>query len=164
MSNFLDPSTAFGSVILNILAGVGLVAVLAAIGWLAGPVRWLIAGRSLRQILLNGRSFIFVFNPTNGQAKILTFLPHGEIGEGKNSNEHSWRIHHGALEILAFDGLVYSRFVHDKKLGKLVHTNDPDTRSIHGQFIHPQFTPWSVASELISSSDNDSVAKRPPHE
>jgi hypothetical protein len=133
------------------------------IGWLSGPLRWFIAGRNLRQILLNGRSFIFVFNPINNQAKFITFLPNGEIGEGKNSNEHSWRIRHGALEILAFDGLVYSRFVHDRKLGKLVHTNDPDTRSTHGQYIHPQFTPWAVASEQITSSDA-SVAQRPPHE
>jgi hypothetical protein len=160
MANLLDPSTPIGSVVLNILAGIFLAAILASIGWFAGPVRWWIAGRVLKQILLNGRHFIFVFNPTNGQAKVMTFLPNGDIGEGQNSNEYSWRIHRGALEIFAFDGNIYSRFIHDKKTGKLVHTNDPDTRSIHGQYIHPHFTPWTSTIAEQSASPNEEAASR----
>lgn len=145
----LNPATPVGSIVINILGGVGVAVVLAIIAWLTGPLRWWIVGRNLKQILLNGRSFNFVFNPTHGQAKTMTFLPSGEIGEGRNSNEYLWRIRHGKLEILAFDGKIYSRFVQDKKTGKLVHTNDPDTRSIHGQYIQPHFTPWQSGAEQV---------------
>ena len=147
MTSPLDPSTPIGSVILNILASVGFVAIVAVVGWVTGPIKWWIAERALRQILLSGRRFIFVFNPTNNQTKVVTFLPNGDIGEGRNSNEHSWRIRRGKLEILAFDGKLYSRFVQDKKTGRIVHTNDADTRSIHGQFILPHFIPWENASK-----------------
>jgi hypothetical protein len=162
MPTILDPSTALGSVLLNIVAGLGVVGVLALIAWLTGPLRWWIAGRALQKILLSGRSFIFVFNPTHGQAKVLTFLPNGEIGEGRNSNEHTWRIHHGTLEIFAFDGLIYSRFVHDKKLGKLLHTNDPDTRSIHGQYIQPHFKPWPNSAANAPLLDGATSLRPPP--
>lgn len=73
----------------------------------------------------------------------MTFLPNGEVGEGKNSNEYTWRIRRGKLELLAFDGKVYSRFVQNKKNGMLEHTNDADTRSNHGQYLLPQLTPLS---------------------
>jgi len=154
MNNLVDPSTPTGAVILSIVSGVLLVGVLSAIAWLAGPLRWWVKGKALRQIMLNGRSFVFVFNPTHGQAKALSFLPNGEIGEGRNSNEYAWRIHHGALDIFAYDGLIYSRFVQDKKLGRLVHTNDPDTRSIHGQYMQPHFKPWSDATKQKAAADS----------
>jgi len=153
MSNLIDPSTASGTVILSIISGVVLVGVLSAIAWLAGPLRWWTRGKALRQILLNGRSFVFVFNPTHGQTKALTFLPNGDIGEGRNSNEHTWRIRRGALEIFAHDGLIYSRFVQDKKVGNLIHTNDPDTRSIHGQYMQPHYKPWQIAAEQSTPAD-----------
>jgi hypothetical protein len=90
---------------------------------------------------------------THGQAKVVTFLSGGEIGEGRNSNEDTWRIRRGALEVLAKDGKIYSRFVHDKKSGKLAHTNDPDTRSIHGQYMIPHFTPWPSIAEQAAPAD-----------
>ena len=142
MTNIIDPSSPVGSVISNILASIGFVTIVAIVGWITGPIRWWYAGRSLKQLLLSGRSFLFVFNPTSGQAKVMTFLPNGEIGEGRNSNEHSWRIRHGKLEIYAFDKAIYSRFTHDKKTGRISHTNDSDTRSIHGQYILPHYMPW----------------------
>lgn len=161
MSDFLDPSKAVGTVFLSVVAGVALVAVLAGRAWIVSPLKWWFAGRALKRILLSGRSFSFVFNPATGQAKLLTFLANGEIGEGQNTNEHSWRIHHGTLEIFAFDGLIYSRFVRDKKLGKLVHTNDPDTRSIHGQYMQPNFKPWpDAAAEQRVVPDAQKAARR----
>lgn len=153
MFDFFNPTNAVGSIVVNILGGVGAVTVLALFAWLRGPLRWFLLGRCLRKILLSGRSFVFVFNPTHGQTKVITFLVNGEIGEGRNSNEHTWRIRHGALEILAHDGKMYSRFTQDRNSGKLIHTNDPDTRSTHGQFMVPHFTPWQRAAEPVVPAD-----------
>lgn len=157
MSSFLDPAQPLGTVVLNVLASIGFVTLAVLAGWITGPFRWLVAGRALKQILLTGRSFVFVFNPSNGQSKEVTFLPNGEIGSGRNSNEFSWRIRRGKLEILAFDGKIYSRFVQDKTSGRIVHTNDADTRSIHGQFFIPRSTPWS---KTIAEQDA-STERRP---
>ncbi|MFN2263203.1 MAG: hypothetical protein ACK2UM_02985, partial [Anaerolineales bacterium] len=44
----------------------------------------------------------------------------------------------GALEIFSRDGTLYSRFIRDKKTGLIIHTNDPDTPSTHGQFMYPE--------------------------
>lgn len=88
----------------------------------------------LRELLLGGK-FKFVFNPASGGSKQLTFLPNGDIGDGRNSNEHKWRIVDGCLEILSGDGAVYSRFVLLDDNVSLHHTNDPDTRSLRGQYI-----------------------------
>ncbi|HZW24702.1 MAG TPA: hypothetical protein VFF26_04385 [Gallionella sp.] len=159
MTELFNPTTAIGSIAINIIGGVGAVLLLATLAWLVGPLRWWIKGRALRQLLLNDRRFVFVFNPTHGQAKIVTFLANGEIGEGKNSNENTWRIKRGALEVLARDGKIYSRFVHDKTTGKLAHTNDPDTRSIHGQYMLPHYTPWpSIAEQTASVEASNSGA------
>jgi len=135
----IDPTTATGTVILNILAGVGLIAIIALLSWLLGPLKWPIESRRIRKIILRGRGFCFVFNPEANKSKFVSFLPNGEIGEGRNNNENSWHIKRGRLEILAVDGKIYSRFRHDPVTGRLVHTNDIDTRSIHGQFFVPQW-------------------------
>jgi hypothetical protein len=133
----VDPGTALGSITGQIVATILAAAVLGMIAWLAGPLRWWVSARQLRTLLLGGRRFNFVFNPMTGQNKVLTFLENGDIGEGRNSNESTWRIKRGALEILASDGLVYSRFRHDASSGQLRHTNEAELRSIHGQYIHP---------------------------
>lgn len=153
IADFFNPATATGSIAINIAGGVGAVLLLGMLAWLGGPLKWWSKGRALRQLLLNGRRFVFVFSPTHGQAKVVTFLSSGEIGEGKNSNENTWRIRRGVLEILAQDGEIYSRFTHDKKNGKLAHTNDPDTRSIHGQYMIPHFTPWPSIAEQAAPAD-----------
>jgi len=152
ITELFNPATATGSIVNNIVGGVGVVVTLGVLAWLGGPLRWLVKGRALN-LLLKGRRFVFVFNPTHGQAKLVTFLSGGEIGEGRNSNEDTWRIRRGALEVLAKDGKIYSRFVHDKKSGKLAHTNDPDTRSIHGQYMIPHFTPWPSIAEQAAPAD-----------
>ncbi|MCP3396226.1 hypothetical protein [Bradyrhizobium sp. CCGB20] len=74
------------------------------------------------------------FNPTTGRSKLVTFLPNGEVGEGRNDNEHTWRVLNGRLEFVARDGHVYSRFFLLPD-GTFHHTNDKDTRSIIGQFM-----------------------------
>lgn len=153
IADFFNPATAVGAITVNIASAIGAALLLGVFAWLAGPLRWWYKRRALRQLLLNDRRFVFVFNPTHGQAKIVTFLPNGDIGEGRNSNENAWRIQRGALEVLAQDNKVYSRFVHDKTTGRLAHTNDPDTRSIHGQYMIPHFTPWPSIAEHTAPAD-----------
>jgi len=135
----VDPNTAIGTVVLNILAGIGVVAILAVFSWTLGPLKWPFQSCRIRRIVLRDRGFLFVFNPEGDQKKIVTFLADGRIGEGHNNNENIWRIKKGKLEIFAVDGKIYSRFKHDRDTGRLVHTNDSDTRSVHGQFFVPQW-------------------------
>lgn len=88
----------------------------------------------IRKIILNN-SFKFVFNPMNGQCKTLTFRADGSIGAGQNQNESRWRIVNGRLEILNSDSDVYSRFILLNDGKSFHHTNDPDTKSIKGQYM-----------------------------
>jgi hypothetical protein len=88
----------------------------------------------LRNLLLSG-TFKFVFNPSTGASKELTFLPNFDVGKGRNHNENRWRIVDGRLEILNSGGTVYSRFVLLDDNISLHHTNDPELPSIKGQYI-----------------------------
>ena len=160
MDAFLDPTTAEGLILLQVLATIGATAVIALIvrilWWLTLPIRRWFNGRALKRILLTGRSFNFVFDPATGQSKIITFLPDGDVGEGRNSNEDTWHIRRGALEIFSRDGNLYSRFIRDKKTGLIIHTNDSETPSTHGQFMYPNFTPWPTdADTQITSADKE---------
>ncbi len=149
----MDPSTPLGSIISGVLATVIAAGVLAVLAWFAGPLRWFVQNRGLRQLISNGRRFHFTFNPTSGQSKTLTFLPSGEIGEGRNQNEHTWKIRRGLLEIFASDGAIYSRFRHDKESGQLRHTNDADLRSIHGQYLEPSLVRAPRQAEQAVAAD-----------
>jgi hypothetical protein len=138
----LDPTQPAGVVVLSILATVGASAILAATGWLLGPLKWWFQRRRLLKIILRDRRFRFVYNPGEGKNKAVTFLLDGRIGEGQNGNENRWRIRRGRLEILALDGRLYSRFAYNPETGRLAHTNDPDCRSILGQYFEPLFEKW----------------------
>lgn len=86
---------------------------------------------------ITGTRYKLVFNPHTGNSKTITFLPNGSIGEGRNHQEHSWKIKNGLLEILDARGELYSRFLllHDKK--SFHHTNEPKLQSIRGQYMVP---------------------------
>lgn len=101
------------------------------------PMAGHLAGHRMKRIIRSGGSLTLTFNPKTGASKVIRFLPDGSIGGG-NHNEARWRISRGALEILASDGLVFSRFRHDKRSGLLVHTNDPDCRSLPGQYLQSE--------------------------
>ena len=149
----MDPSTPVGAVISGVLAAVIAAGVLAALAWFTGPLKWLVQNRNLRQLVSNGRRFLFTFNPGTGQSKYVTFMPNGDIGEGMNQNEHTWRIRRGLLEIFAADGAIYSRFTHDRESGYLKHTNDADLRSIHGQHLQPSFVRVAKGTEQAVAAD-----------
>lgn len=132
-----DPTTATGTVILNIIAGIGLTAIVAVLSWIIGPLKWLIQTKRLRKIIGGECRFRFVYNPDANKSKIVTFLPDGQIGEGRNENENKWRIKRGKLEILAVDGKWFNRFKHDPETGRIVSTNELSMRSINGQYFIP---------------------------
>jgi hypothetical protein len=135
----MTSSTIFQDVISGAAATIAATAILALFAWLAGPLRWWFENRAMRRLVGGNRRFHFTFNPETRAGKDLTFQPDGSIGEGRNNQEHSWRIRRGRVEIFAADGKVYSRFRHDRGSGLLRHTNDPDLRSIHGQYLQPKF-------------------------
>lgn len=91
---------------------------------------------NLEGILIN-ESFRLFYNPQKGKeaSKILKFESGGRISEGNNSNEDSWRLQNGILEILQTDRRVHSRFAYLPESKIFVSTNDADTRSSLGQYI-----------------------------
>jgi hypothetical protein len=91
---------------------------------------------------LVGSEWRLIFNPTSSKSKKIIFHEDGNVGEGQNNNEHTWRIRQGMLEILCNDRQVFSRFRYDPDKGSFFHTNDDDTLSIRSQRIEP----WSEQS------------------
>jgi hypothetical protein len=116
---------------------------LASLGSLVIGLWWLFQyqrpGKSVsddwKEVLLTGK-WILVFNPPN-RMKPISFLPNGLVGLGQNNNEHAWRINAGKLELVQNDGRVHSRFHFYPRNSSFLHTNDPDTLSIKGQYIVP---------------------------
>jgi hypothetical protein len=150
MASWLDPNSPVGSILVQVLTVILLASGTAVCGWLFGPVRWWRDSRRIQRILLSGRYFRFVYRPGEGKSKIVTFQPNGQIGEGRNSNEHTWRIRRGRLEIFAQDGGIYSRFRFDPFSGNLVHMNDQDSEhSVFGQYFEPQYKPWAQETRKI---------------
>jgi predicted nucleotide-binding protein len=90
---------------------------------------------SMSELLTSGVFRLF-YNPPSYSKKVV-FASNGQIIEGNNQNEHSWRIVKGKLELVQLDGTVHSRFYYDAVDGTFKHTNEPDTLSIRNQFIVP---------------------------
>ena len=91
---------------------------------------------------MSNHKWELVFNPRaydlkDGKAggKIMTFHPSGEIKEGQNMTENSWRLSSGFLELINNADKVFSRFEYRPEEEKFVHTNDDDTLSIRDQYM-----------------------------
>lgn len=135
----MDKITITQDVISGTVSTVLAALLLAGVAWLGGPFRWRIQGRAIQKLIAEKRMLKFIFNPETKAAKNITFLADGTIGEGKNHNENTWRIYRGNLEIYGSDSKIYSRFRYDRASGQLKHTNDPELRSISGQYIVKNF-------------------------
>lgn len=131
------PDIPISDIVIAVLKQAVGAASIAALAWFSGPLKWMVQNRRLKRLLTPERKFLFVFNTSAEQAKVVTFLSGGLIGEGQNENEHTWRIKRGKLEILAADGRLYSRFTHHQESGQLKHTNDTDCRSLPNQYFEP---------------------------
>lgn len=108
---------------------------------------------------LVSQKYIFVYNPSNGRNKIVEFLASGDIGEGRNSNEWMWRIRNSKLEFLNKQNEVYSRFRWNRETGSFHHTNEPDTKSLRGQFLVPAGSAEAVKLQNLQSL----TGKDPPY-
>lgn len=98
-----------------------------------------VSDSELKELLETGRFRLF-HNPSVGpeRAKTITFAPDGNVLEGRNKNEHRWRVSNSRLELLQADGKVHSRFYFMPESRIFLHTGDSDTRSARGQYIIPE--------------------------
>ena len=123
------------------------------------PVRTFRENRRLRRLLLD-RCYRMTFNPASGKRKPIGFAGDGQITDGQNENEHSWRVRGRKLEIFGNGGHIYSRFRYDAESDSFVNSNDPDTSSIRDQYIKPV---WERAgAEQAASQDGESAGAPPP--
>jgi hypothetical protein len=85
---------------------------------------------SLRELLI-GREWYLYFGPGSWAGKkLITFLPDGYIGKGRNDNEYMWAIEGATgdlLTIYRFQGQVQNVFYYSDKYGKFEYM--PDSRS-----------------------------------
>lgn len=79
------------------------------------------------QAFLFSKTFRLYYKPGLGGSKKMVFAPHGEIIQGANDKEHTWRIRDGKLEFLHEDGHVFSRFTYDRKTQIFNNSCDSDT-------------------------------------
>lgn len=91
---------------------------------------------------LTNQDWILIYNPkTKNARKIINFSSSGEIHEGHNDNEHSWRIEDGSLVICREDGSIQNVFEYDERATAFKSTNDPNSdairRGIKDQVIIP---------------------------
>lgn len=76
------------------------------------------------------------FNPGDpNKRKHITFLPTGQIGEGRNQNEATWTLDGRVLTILRADGSLQNKFVHVPDVQGFVCVNDPNALGIRDQTI-----------------------------
>ena len=71
------------------------------------------------------------------RAKIVRFWPDGEIADGKNNNEHSWRIEKGKLELLNSNGEIHSRFRFDPASKHFFIERSPEIKCPYEQHLEP---------------------------
>ncbi len=95
--------------------------------------------KKLIEFLVMG-AFRLYHNPAAGmeRSKIIRFDRSGRISRGRNSNEHSWRVENGRLELVQADGEVHSRFHYIPESKIFLLTGDSDLKSAPGQFIIPE--------------------------
>lgn len=87
---------------------------------------------------LVSHDWLMIFNPTrpvSSGSKQISFSADGTIGNGRNNNEHGWRVRGRFLEILNSENKVFSRFTFNAERNAFLHTNDEDTLSLRNQRI-----------------------------
>lgn len=151
----------------GVIAGVVTAVVAGVVVWLLRsvlkaifvyPVKTFCENRRLRKLLLD-RCYRLTFNPVSGKRKSIGFAAGGQITDGQNDNEHSWRVRRRKLEIFASDGGIYSRFSYDAERDRFINSNDLETRSIRDQYIEPV---WERAGvEKPSATDGEHAAAEP---
>lgn len=90
--------------------------------------------------IVQSKKFRLFHNPKFGpeRSKPIKFEPGGQISDGQNKFESTWRVLNGKLELIQDDGKVHSRFSYLPDSDIFVHTGDADTKSARGQYIIPE--------------------------
>lgn len=86
--------------------------------------------------------FRLFFNPNDAghtKNKVMHFGLNGEILEGKNKNESSWKIFNNFLELIDSKDNVHSRFLYDPKQRRFSQENDPESGSMRKHGIQNQY-------------------------
>jgi hypothetical protein len=95
---------------------------------------------SLRELLI-GREWYLYFGPgTTAGKKLITFLPDGTIGEGRNDNEYRWAVEGATGDILTIyrsEGVVQNVFYYSEKYSKFEYMPDPRSYGKKDQSIEP---------------------------
>jgi hypothetical protein len=128
-----------GLVILPIV--VSAVAVVFVLSRSAEWVKWRREAIDLRAATIEPRlkepGWILNYNPKiQGGTKQISFNDDGSIGEGKNPNEHSWRLVGNKLEILNADGERQNLFQYDPSTDQFKSLGRAKAFNIEGQYIY----------------------------
>ena len=91
--------------------------------------------------ILTSQEWELLYDPIRSGVKDISFQGDGEISEGRNQNEDTWRVREGLLEILRDTGDVQSRFRYDGNSEVFEHTNEDDTLSKRHQVIRKKNAP-----------------------
>ncbi len=91
---------------------------------------------ALKSILFDTGWKLF-FNPESGGNKTISFGAEGDIVEGRNDNEHTWKVSNGRLQIFNATGSLFSTFVYDVNKPSFVMLDGESKLANKGQFISP---------------------------
>jgi len=88
-----------------------------------------------------GSRYLLIFNPNNKHVnkKIMAFGLNGEILDGKNSNEASWRIRNGLFELIDSEGHIHSQFIYNPDKRIFSQTNNSESGTLKKNGIIDQF-------------------------
>lgn len=90
----------------------------------------------LLTIITNGLWELHFKSTHPGARKTITFLPDGTVGEGRNQNEHTWKLERDILTITRADGSLQNRFTFNSKADRLVSINDTNAVGNQNQTIY----------------------------
>lgn len=141
------PGMFFLQVVAVVIGGLLLLLVVKVLRFAWTPLKWWRRNRALRELIRRRKEFLLVYQPQSGASKTIILLDGGQIADGRNNNEHTWRVKRGCLEFLADDRKVFSRFKLDQARGRLGSTADPDVRSLFGQYLLPQYQERAAQSD-----------------
>jgi hypothetical protein len=133
-------------ILLSLAAG-ALVSAVASLGinkW-SDLAKWRREAVFLRRFALEQRlkepGWILNYNPQfPNKTKPISFEEDGSIGEGRNANEHRWRLEQGQLIMIREDGEEHNRFLYDPTTDRFVSTRPSSKHGIAGQVIYREPT------------------------
>lgn len=103
-------------------------------------IKWRREAIGLREATIEKRvkepGWLLNFNPKFPDAiKPISFNDDGSVGEGRNSNEHMWRLVGNKLEIINADGLRQNSFLYDPETDQFKSVDRAAKFGIEGQYI-----------------------------